>query len=318
MKRIFLFIGFVFSLPTVSYSFPMKIAVTVDDLPGWHLVKSGNAQKTASLFASVFKQHKVPATGFVIGALASRTKDSMNALTVWSNAGLVLANHTWDHVPYDKSSTKEFWSGVARTEKLLAPFYKRYGWNRIFRFPMLNQGDIPEKETAANEYFFSTKTLLAHVSVDTSDWAFARYYDQFTETGDLTAIKNLEALYFKHIMDCVKYAEEASAAIFSKQIPQILLIHANQLNAVMLPDILKELRLQKYDFISLESVLDSPEYRPFRYKIIYQPADHFFYHMSHELKRDLPQGLDRSSYRYFKSYWEPQIKKLCMTALLSE
>ncbi|MCB0348518.1 MAG: polysaccharide deacetylase family protein [Bdellovibrionales bacterium] len=305
-------INLIFLLPLLIASnvFAAKqIVITVDDLPGWGL-PAGTNPNFLDLIGDALVKEQVPATGFVIGKLASQSSDHALTLERWASKGLPLANHTWDHVKYSSQTVQEFLVGVERTENILLPIRKKYGpWPLAFRFPMLNQGNTLEQEVAANKYFQDTKTLLAHVSVDTSDWAFAQYYSQFL-LQDPSKLKKLEDLYLQHIFDCLDWAEKASDHLFSKQIPQIILLHSNSLNGKLMGAILDGLKQRGYTFIGLEKALNDKVYASYKYKIIYQPADHFYFHMSNILNKPLPSGRDRSSYQYFKDYWEPKIKAL--------
>ncbi len=51
-----------------------------------------------------------------------------------------------------------------------------------------------------------------------------------------------------------------SQALFGRQIRQILLIHANRLNAEALDRLLEMLRRRSYSFISLSAALEDPAY----------------------------------------------------------
>ena len=111
-----------------------KIAITIDDLPGWAPVRKGIANETLSSLATTLISEKVSATGFVIGSLGSQSNDSRRALESWAKAGLSLGNHSWDHKDYNKSSPQEFWDGVRRTEGLLKPLREKYGpWPITFQ-----------------------------------------------------------------------------------------------------------------------------------------------------------------------------------------
>ena len=107
-----LLIVFIVTTTAIQATETKQIAVTMDDLPGWEPVYEGSANKIIGILAETLKYEKVPATGFVIGALAARTIDSKKSLQTWAEAGLALANHSWDHPRYSKTSTQEFWNGV--------------------------------------------------------------------------------------------------------------------------------------------------------------------------------------------------------------
>lgn len=288
-----------------------KIALTFDDLPGWVPVKEGIAERNLNRIIAVLKREKVPATGFVIGKLATQTPDAKRAIEAWARAGLPLANHTWEHVAYSKMNATEFWAGVEKTEGVLKPLREKYGpWPLAFRFPMLNQGgDDSEKEKAANAYFQNTKTLLAHVSIDNSDWAFAQEFDKWRTKNKGKFLATTEKMYTEHLADCIQYAESASEIVFSKQISQILLLHANTLNARKIAGLIGGLRKRGYEFISLTEALKDPVYQPYLYKIPFQPSgDHFLRQMSQVLNKKIP-GKDRSAYAYFEEHWAKQLKQ---------
>ena len=309
MQKIFV-LFFIFNSWAVA-SPNKQVAITIDDLPGWQPVNQGIAEKILTSLSSALKKEKVPATGYLIGELSQRTVDAKRAIEIWASTGLALGNHTWNHISYSKADSKDFWDGVKKTELVLEPLRNKYGpWPLSFRFPMLNQGNTQDKKLAADEYLEKTKTLLAFVSIDTSDWAFAQYYDEAIEKNDAKKMKAIQSLYLNHIFDCIDYAEKASKAVFLKQIPMIILLHANSLNAKKLNEIILHFKKLSYSFISITDALNSEMYLPYRYKIPYTPSgDNFFAQMGHILIKDLPQP-DRSSYDYFHKYWEPKLKNL--------
>src|SRR5438046_1603467 len=112
------------------------VAVTIDDLPGWQPVHLGEAAKTLSVLAGTLADKKIPATGFVIGELATKTADAKKSLESWAQAGMALGNHSWRHVEYSRSG-KMFWQEIENTDRILKPLRERFGpWPLAFRFPM--------------------------------------------------------------------------------------------------------------------------------------------------------------------------------------
>ena len=59
----------------------------------------------------------------------------------------------------------------------------------------------------------------------------------------------------------VSYYEDQSHSLFAREIPQILLVHANELNASYLQPLLAALRDRGYRFIDLETALKDPAYQ---------------------------------------------------------
>ena len=59
----------------------------------------------------------------------------------------------------------------------------------------------------------------------------------------------------------VEFFEQRTTEVVGREIPQILLLHANRLNADMVGDVLAMLKKRGYRFIGLEEALKDPAYR---------------------------------------------------------
>jgi peptidoglycan/xylan/chitin deacetylase (PgdA/CDA1 family) len=96
--------------PSGPTTTPLNVALTFDDGP-W--------PNQTSKFLSVLKKFKVKATFFVIGYLAQRYPDLIQAET---KAGMTIGNHTWDHpnTPFRNLPKKQIRSEIAKTRRYLA------------------------------------------------------------------------------------------------------------------------------------------------------------------------------------------------------
>ncbi len=59
----------------------------------------------------------------------------------------------------------------------------------------------------------------------------------------------------------VEFFEQRSVAVVGREIPQVLLIHANELNADLMPELIDMLRSRGYQIIPLARALEDPAYR---------------------------------------------------------
>jgi hypothetical protein len=59
----------------------------------------------------------------------------------------------------------------------------------------------------------------------------------------------------------VSFFEQRSVEVVGREIPQVLLIHANRLNAEMAPGLIAMLKRRGYRFVSLEEALADDAYR---------------------------------------------------------
>ena len=89
---------------------------------------------------------------------------------------------------------------------------------------------------------------------------FARAYDEALDRGDLDLQKRLGRAYVDYIIEMTVYYEGQSLALFDREIPQILLLHANALNAHHLASLIDRLRERHYAFIDLETALSDSAY----------------------------------------------------------
>lgn len=64
----------------------------------------------------------------------------------------------------------------------------------------------------------------------------------------------------------MSFFEHRSVEVVGREIPQILLIHASELNADLMPELLAMFRHRGYTFVSLSHALEGPAYqRPDEY-----------------------------------------------------
>jgi hypothetical protein len=66
--------------------------------------------------------------------------------------------------------------------------------------------------------------------------------------------------YVPYMESTVAFFEARAVEVVGREIPQILLLHANQLNADLMPDLLAMLRRRGYDFVTLEHALADEAY----------------------------------------------------------
>jgi hypothetical protein len=67
--------------------------------------------------------------------------------------------------------------------------------------------------------------------------------------------------YVPYMESVIAFFEERSVEVAGREIPQILLIHANQMNADLMPELLAMLQRRGYAFITLTRALEDPCYR---------------------------------------------------------
>ena len=96
---------------------------------------------------------------------------------------------------------------------------------------------------------------VAPVTLDNSDYEYAALYTR-PQYRD-----RVRREYVPYMESIVQFFEQRSVEVLGREIPQILLIHASQLNADLMPELLGMLRRRGYTFVSLREALADEAYR---------------------------------------------------------
>ena len=173
---------------------------------------------------------------------------------MWRRAGLELGNHTHTHPNINQIPLAEFTADILAAEPALT---KALGAKPLyFRHPFLHTGKDPESRAGLAWFLSTNHYIVAPVTVDNSDYIYARAYSKHPAKA-----KEIQQAYLQHIEQSVAFFEQRGREVTGSDIPQILLLHANQLNADSLPALLKMLRARGYEFISLQQALRHPAYQ---------------------------------------------------------
>lgn len=242
------------------------IAITVDDLP---IVAGSVASDWTSVtdrLLATLRRYEAPAVGFVNeGKLyTSGRLDSTRValLEKWLAAGYELGNHTFAHRSAHTTPLDQYLDGIARGEVVIRPLDQRAGRPlRYFRHPFLQAGRSLPYRRAVERFLAARGYTIAPVTVDNQEWVYARAYVVAREREDTALTSRIVADYLRHIDSAVAYSARLSRTLFGREIPLVLLLHANELNADHLDTVLNRLRSNGYRFATLESVLEDSAYR---------------------------------------------------------
>ncbi|HEY0977474.1 MAG TPA: polysaccharide deacetylase family protein [Flavobacteriales bacterium] len=238
-----------------------RVVITIDDLPcagcpegTWKLV-------TEDLLRTLTR-HDVPAVGFVNEGKLYRdgVLDSARyrLLERWLEAGLDLGNHTFAHLGATRHSLAEYEQDIVQGEQHLRPLMERHGKAlRYFRHPFLQTGPTVGYRDSLNAVIARHGYTIAPVTFDNDEYIFAHCYAH--AASDSSRARSAEQ-YHGHMRQLVHFHEAQAQAFLGHPIPQILLIHANLLNAAELDGLLQWFRAEGYRFIPLEEALKDPCY----------------------------------------------------------
>jgi peptidoglycan/xylan/chitin deacetylase (PgdA/CDA1 family) len=243
-----------------------SVAITIDDLP---VAQSGPqacdfdrlVPLTSRLLAPIRKD-RIPVTAFVIAGNCPKLtpEQRRQVLRTWIHAGVELGNHTYSHHDFNSTSAGDFEQDILRAE----PVIKDANGGqpiRYFRFPMLHTGPDAATKKRLADFLAQHGYRQAVVTFDNSDWMFSYVYTGALARGDNALANRTRDAYIPYMESVVAFFEKRAVEVAGREFPQILLMHANQLNSEMFPALLDMFRRRGYRFVSLDQALADTVYQ---------------------------------------------------------
>lgn len=245
------------------------VALTFDDLP-YATAQTHSAgtteQKEAVLInqaiLSALSRHKVPATGFVIEKhVRDLGEPGKQILAKWVQSGQDLGNHSYSHADFNQLSVaemkQEIISGEATSKGLMFGGRKKL---RFFRFPMNHTGDTKDKHDQIASFLVNRGYEVATCTFDNSDYIFNAAYEDLLGKHDRVSAERLRSEYLSYTNAEIDYYAELNRKVLGYELPEVMLLHDNRLNADMIEDLLKLFERKSYGFVTLEEAQADPAY----------------------------------------------------------
>ena len=244
-----------------------RVAVTFDDLPVVAVSKNDASTRrmiTTGLLQSLTAR-EIPAIGFVNEGKFTHNgeidDDQIDLLRLWLLAGLALGNHSFSHTDLHRAALSDFQEDVLRGELVTRSLLAERGLQpEFFRHPYLHTGRDLETKLGFETFLAQHDYRVAPVSIDNSEWIFARAYVLAIEAGDTSLAEQIGIEYVQYMLDIFDFYESQSKILFERNIAQVLLVHANELNSVWFGVFADRLAGKGYEFISLAEALRDPAY----------------------------------------------------------
>jgi peptidoglycan/xylan/chitin deacetylase (PgdA/CDA1 family) len=242
------------------------VAITIDDLPTVAAGPGADANEivTEALLRTLV-EHGITATGFVneikLDSAGMPSGRGRRLLEAWIEAGQDLGNHTYSHLWFYESDPAAFIADIERGERVWRPLMEARGpFVPYLRHPRLNTGPTAEARAVVEGYLDSVGYEVAPVTIDNYDYLFANAYARTLGRGDAEQAERIADEYVAYMDTVFGFYESQSMAILGYEPKQVLLLHANRLNADHLHRVLARLRDRGYDFVTLGEALEDEAY----------------------------------------------------------
>ena len=238
-----------------------EVAITFDDLPSHGPLPVGTTRSdVARSILATLKDAKIPEIyGFINAGKLQKNPEDIEFLKLWREAGQPLGNHTYTHMNLNENTVAAFEENIEKNESILKTLMEGKDWH-WFRYPYLWEGDTLEKRRAVRGYLKEHGYRIAQVTMDFEDYAWNGPYARCMEKKDEKAIAWLKQSYLETASEYFALDQKLTQQAFGREIKHVLLMHVGAFDAVMLPQLLQQMKNEGYKFVTIAEAEADPAY----------------------------------------------------------
>jgi len=259
--------GALFAFIAMAAAADRQVAITIDDIPRGGDQGAPDFESIRAMTVKLLKpfhDERIPLIGFVNSGrfnLNLNPQETRKILDLWLDSGADLGNHTFSHPGLNTTPVDKYEAEIIKGEQILREAIEAHHKKlEFFRYPFLQEGPTLESKRAVAEFVKAHDYRNAPVTYDDDDYDFARVYT------DPAYRERIDREFLPYLESVIAFFEKRSVEVVGREFPQILLLHANQMNADMMPRTIAMLKRRGYTFISLDQALRDDAYNlPYNY-----------------------------------------------------
>ena len=242
-----------------------EVSITIDDIPNVHVYKQHGF---SSPLLNQIDELKLPVAIFINERnvyLNEFEKENRQGLVKWlTNKNITPGNHSYSHMNYSDTSLTAFKEDVVKGAIITKETLKK---NPLyFRFPYNSMGKDSTAHHQIKLFLKELGYINAPFTIESEDWAFNSSYEAALRNNDMEKAKQIGESYLTYTLQLFGYFERLCKELYGRNIKHIYLCHDNPLNTDYLGELIKRLKHDGYDFISLNEALKDK---------VYQSKDHY-------------------------------------------
>lgn len=236
-----------------------SVAFTFDDGPKLSQTpRLSPQQRNAALLAALAK-HRVKAALFVTAGNGADRPEGYALARAWGEAGHAIGNHTMTHPDLASAAVS-----LAQYQKELldcdAIIRTMPGYQKWFRFTYLREGNTPEKRDGMRSFLVQQGYRNAYVSLDTSDWRLDEKLVEVLQQDSQVDLAPLKHAYLSHMRQRALAYRALSQQLQGRDVPQVLLLHHNLINALWLDDLITQFEQMGWTITTPAAAFRDPVY----------------------------------------------------------
>lgn len=229
-----------------------SVAFTFDDGP--KLIQTPLLTPTArnQALLGALSKHRVKAALFVSAINGVDQPEGLELGRAWGKAGHFIGNHTVTHLDLNKNSVTlaQYQQEILDCDAIIRTLP---GYRKWFRFTYLREGNTLEKREGMRAFLKAQGYRNGYVSLDTSDWRLDEKLTEVLGKNIEADISSIKEIYLAHIWQRAQAYRDLSQTLQGRDIPQVLLLHHNLINALWLDDIISMFKDKGWMIVSPET-----------------------------------------------------------------
>ncbi|MET0321551.1 MAG: polysaccharide deacetylase family protein, partial [Duganella sp.] len=178
----------------------------------------------------------------------------------WGDAGHALGNHTMTHLDLNAADVTlaQYQQEILDCDRIVAPLP---GYRKWFRFTYLREGNTPEKRDGMRAFLAAQGYRNGYVTLDTSDWRLDEKLTQVLAANPKADVTAIRQAYLDHLRQRATAYRDLSRQHLGRDIPQVMLLHHNLINALWLKDAIAQFEAMGWTIITPAQAFADPFYQ---------------------------------------------------------
>jgi peptidoglycan/xylan/chitin deacetylase (PgdA/CDA1 family) len=225
-----------------------------------------DSDATMRLLIEKLKSHKVPAIGFLNGAIISDGEKlypvRANLVRLWRDAGLEVGIGNYKHVWFYDTPYDDYVAGVEKNEQLAKRILAEKNLAlRYFSYPFLNTGKTAEDRNRFEAWLKERGLAAVKYTFDNQEWMYSYAYDMARNDNDVNTMNEVRAAFLDYMTKMFEHYEAYSQEMFGREIAQTMVLTPSRLVTDAADELFGMIEKRGYQFVPMEEALADDAYK---------------------------------------------------------